>query len=150
MTKVSNSILRPQVGMGIFVFKKGNFIMLQRLGAHGSNTWSIPGGHIEFGESFEETAKREVKEETNLNIKNIRFGAVTNDYFASENKHYITIWMISEWASGKEEIVEPDKCINLTWKNFNNLPKPLFLPWKQLLDSEFIENIKKSLERTNN
>ena len=132
-----------RVGVGVFIMKDGKFLMQQRHGSHGEGTWSVPGGHLEFGEQFEDTAKRKVKEETNLAIKNIRFGAVTNDYFDEENKHYVTIWMLSDWASGKERITEPDKCLSQAWYTFDNLPSPLFLPWRQLLDSEFIEDIKK-------
>ena len=57
-----NKIVR--VGVGVFVWRDGRFIMGQRLGSHGANTWSVPGGHLEFGESWEDCAIREVKEET--------------------------------------------------------------------------------------
>jgi 8-oxo-dGTP diphosphatase len=134
-----------RVGVGVFVFKDGKFIMQQRQGAHGAGTWSLPGGHLEFGESFEETARREVKEETDLNITNVRFGAVTNDNFVDEDKHYVTVWMISDWESGTAYITEPDKCIAQQWHTFDDLPANLFLPWNQLLDSEFIEKIKQQL-----
>lgn len=131
-----------RVGIGVFVFKDGKFIVLKRHGAHGAGSWSLPGGHLEFGESFEDTARREVKEETNLDIKNVRFSAVTNDHFVDESKHYITIWMLSDWDSGIESNVEPYKCIQQAWCTLDDLPSPLFLPWKQLLVSEFIERIK--------
>jgi len=58
-----------KVGIGVFVFKNGKFLMQKRHGAHGSNSWGVPGGHLEFGESFEATARREVLEETGLKIK---------------------------------------------------------------------------------
>lgn len=122
----------PRVGVGVFVWKDGKFIMGQRLGAHGAETWSIPGGHLEFGESWEECAKREVLEETGLNIDNVRFLAATNDIFSSEGKHYVTIWVESDWVSGEPTIVEPDKLVKLEWRSFDNLPQPLFLPWQQL------------------
>lgn len=131
-----------RVGIGIFVFKDGKFLMMKRHGAHGSGTWATPGGHLEFGESFEDTARREVKEETNLNIKNIRFGAVTNDLFIDEDKHYVTVWMLSDWESGIPSINEPEKCTSQKWCTFDKLPKPLFLSWDQLLKSEFMKNIK--------
>lgn len=135
-----------RVGIGVFIFKNGKFIMQQRQGAHGKGTWSVPGGHLEFGESFESTARREVKEETNLEIKNIRFGAITNDLFTKDNKHYVTIWMLSDWANGKEYITEPDKCTGQAWHNFDDLPVALFLPWQQLLNSEFIKDIKNQIK----
>ncbi len=135
-----------RVGIGVFVFKDGKFLVGCRQKAHGDGSWSVPGGHLEYGETFEDTAKRELLEETGLRIKNVRFGAVTNDYFIEEDKHYITIWMLSDWESGKEKITEPDKFVTLKWCDFNNLPTPLFLPWQQLLASQFINSIKKNLQ----
>lgn len=143
---MNNKIAR--VGIGVFVFKNGTFLMGRRKNAHGDGHWSIPGGHLEFGETFEETAEREVFEETNLKIKNVRFGAITNDHFKKEDKHYVTIWMLSEWESGREKIVEPDKYVDMEWYDFTTLPQPLFLPWNQLLQSQFIEAIKAELART--
>ena len=58
----------PRVGIGIFVFKNHKFIMGCRKGAHGEGTWSVPGGHLEFGETIEEGSAREVLEETGLKI----------------------------------------------------------------------------------
>lgn len=132
----------PRVGIGVFVFRNGKFLMGKRMGSHGEGSWSVPGGHLEFSESFEETAQREVLEETGLKIKNIRFGAITNDYFKEEHKHYVTIWMVSEYESGEATILEPDKYIEQNWFDFDTLPQPLFLPWNQLLKSEFIERIR--------
>lgn len=132
----------PRVGVGIFIFRNGKFLMGKRMGSHGEGTWSVPGGHLEWGESFADTAKREVLEETGLLIKNIRFGAVTNDIFGAEAKHYVTIWMLSDWDGGRERIMEPDKYVEQSWFTFDTLPSPLFLPWEQLLKSEFIEKIR--------
>lgn len=134
------------IGIGVFVFKNGKFLMGKRRNAHGNGTWSIPGGHLEFNETFEDTAKREVMEETGLKINNVRFGAVTNDVFKTEDKHYVTIWVLSNWESGIERITEPDKFISMEWRDFDNLPKPLFLPWEQLLTSQFIDAMKKELQ----
>lgn len=141
---MDNPVVR--VGVGVFVFKDHKFLMQQRMGSHGAGTWSVPGGHLEYGESFEDTAKREVKEETDLDITNVRFGAVTNDYFADEAKHYVTIWMVSDWSGGDARIVEPDKCVAQRWCTFDSLPENLFLPWAQLLESPFLEAIKNSLQ----
>lgn len=138
----------PRVGIGVFIFKDGKFLMGERRGSHGEGTWSVPGGHLEAGESFEDTAKREVIEETGLTIKNVQFGAVTNDVFQEEGKHYVTIWVTSEWASGEPVITEPDKYIDQKWVDFDNLPEPLFLPWQQLLKSQFVDEIKEKLKKT--
>lgn len=134
-----------RIGIGVFIFKDGKFLMGRRRNAHGDGTWSIPGGHLEFAETFEDTARREVLEETGLVITRVRFGAVTNDFFKDEDKHYVTIWMLSDWESGTEQITEPDKFIEMQWRDFDSLPEPLFLPWQQLLGSQFIDGMKNEL-----
>lgn len=53
----------------------------------------LPGGHLEFGESWEECARREILEETGLAVRDVRFLTATNDVFAAEKKHYVTIFM---------------------------------------------------------
>lgn len=138
---------RPGVGVGVFIIKDGKFLMAKRKGAHGSGTWIVPGGWMEFGESFEQTAEREVAEEVDLRIKNIEFGAVTNNVF-KEGVHSVTIWLTSQYAGGKEKILEPEKITELKWVDFNSLPRPLFMPWKDLLKSEFINGIKVAVKNT--
>ena len=137
----------PRIGVGVFIFRKGKFLMGKRLGSHGEGSWSVPGGHLEFGESFADTAKREVLEETGLQVKNVRFGAVTNDYFEKENKHYVTIWMLSDYDGGEATILEPNKYVDQNWFDLSTLPSPLFLPWNQLLRSEFIDGIKRESKK---
>lgn len=51
-----------------------------------------PGGHLEYGESFAECAKREVLEETGLEVGEIKFLVATNDVFG-EGKHYVTVFV---------------------------------------------------------
>lgn len=122
-----------RVGVGVFVWKDGKFLMGQRLGSHGAGTWSIPGGHLDFGETWAECAAREVLEETGMYIENVRFLALTEDIFEAENKHYITIWVESDWLRGEPTIMEPDKYLNQEWRTFQNLPSPLFEPcWQNL------------------
>jgi 8-oxo-dGTP diphosphatase len=137
-----------RVGIGVFVIKDGKFIMLLRKGAHGAGSWSLPGGHLEFGESFEDTACREVLEETGMTITNVRFGAVTNDIFENEEKHYTTIWMISDWAGGEAYIAEPDKCTKQDWFTLDTLPEPLFHTWNQFIPSEFYESVQSQISRS--
>lgn len=127
------SIQYPRVGVACFVWKDGKFLMGKRRGAHGADTWSIPGGHLEFGETWEEAAAREVMEETGMRVKNIRLVSINNDLFTEENRHYVTIWMEADWAANEPQISEPDKYTNQAWFDFQSLPSPLFEPcWQNL------------------
>jgi 8-oxo-dGTP diphosphatase len=121
---------RPKVGVGVLVLKDKKILMGLRKSKHGLGTWCPPGGHLEGGESWEECAIRETKEETGIEIQNIRLGYVTNDIHENEGKHYITLIMLSDWKSGNPQILEPDKCEKWEWVEWDNLPSPLFLPIK--------------------
>ncbi len=127
----------PRVGMGIIVKKGEQVLFLKRKGAHGEGTWSVPGGHLEFCETLEEGATREVLEETGVKITDVKFLTITNDIFESEGKHYITLWMTGKWAEGEPQICEPDKCPEVKWISPNNLPNPLFLPLQNLIQRGF-------------
>ncbi|MBU1975390.1 MAG: NUDIX domain-containing protein [Nanoarchaeota archaeon] len=129
---------RPKVGVGVFVFKDGKFLLMHRKGSHGSGTWCPPGGHLEGGEEPEECAKRETMEEIGVKIKNLRRGPWTNDVFIEENKHYITLCIISDYDSGEPKIMEPDKCTEWRWVTWEDMPKPLFLPTLNLKKSGWI------------
>lgn len=131
---------RPKVGLGVIILKENKVLLQKRKGSHGNGEWSFPGGHLEFFETFEECAKRETKEETDLEIKLTKEYpvAVTNDFFRKENKHYITLYMEAEYVSGEPKILEPQKCDALDWFDWDNLPKPLFLPIKNLIKQEYL------------
>jgi 8-oxo-dGTP diphosphatase len=128
---------KPKVGVGVIIIKDNKILLGKRKNAHGDNTWSFPGGHLEYGEEWEDCSRREVMEETGIEIKNIRFGTATNDIFLNEQKHYITIIMISDFESGEVKIMEPDKCEKWEWFEWNKLPQPFFLPIVNLLKTNF-------------
>ena len=128
---------RPKVGVGVCVVKDSLVLLGQRLNAHGEGSWSFPGGHLEYGESWEECAVREVSEETGLVINSLGFITCTNDVFPTENKHYITIYMKASWESGEAAVLEPDKMIKWDWFSWDDLPQPLFIPMQNLLKTGF-------------
>lgn len=124
--------IRPKVGVGVIVIKNGKILLGKRKNAHGEGTWCFPGGHLKFNESWEDCALRETIEETAITIKNIRFGTATNDIFQAEEKHYITIFMLSDYDSGEVKVMEPEKCERWDWFEWDKLPQPLFIPIQNL------------------
>jgi len=112
-----------RVGVGVIVKKNGKILLMKRRGSHASGTWAPPGGHIDFGESVVECARREVKEETGLEIKNLKVAGFTEDLFKKEKKHYITIWVTSDWKSGK--VNEKHKEFSeIGWFKKEEFPRP--------------------------
>jgi 8-oxo-dGTP diphosphatase len=129
--------MRPQIGVAIIVSKDSKVLLGRRKNSHGSGTWAFPGGHLEFNESIVNCAKRELFEETGLQIRNIRLGPYTNDIFIAERKHYITLFVIAEYHSGELKVKEPKKCEKWEWFPWSQLPEPKFLPIRNLQKQKF-------------
>ena len=127
----------PKIGVGVIIKKGKKILFHKRKGSHGEGTWSFPGGHLEFNETLEQCAQREVEEESGIKIKNIKFAALTNDIFEKENKHYVTVFMTADHDSKDPEIKEPDRIEQWQWFFWNSLPKPLFLPIENLIKQGF-------------
>ena len=124
---------RPLVGVAVIVVRGGRVLLGRRKNTHGDGTWALPGGHLEFFESIEACAKREVAEETGLQIENPRHFAYTNDRFEAEKKHYVTLFVIAEYRGGEAVVREPEKCEKWQWFAWEDLPRPRFLPLENLL-----------------
>jgi len=127
----------PLVGVAVIVKKNGKILLIKRVGSHGSGTWAPPGGHIDFGEFVIDCAKREIKEEVGIKIKNSKIIGFTEDFFKKENKHYITIWVDSKWKSGKTKIGN-DEMTKVDWFSPKRLPKPLFLCFENFLKGKVL------------
>ena len=122
----------PQIGVGVIIAKGDAVLLVRRKTVHGAGSWSAPGG-LDFGESLEQCAAREVMEETGIEITEIHFRAVTNDFFVPEDKHYITLWMEAEYLKGQPIVAAPYEISDFGWFSLNELPTPLFLPLQNLL-----------------
>jgi len=116
---------KPKVGVGILIFKNGKILLGKRKGSHGEGEYAFPGGHLEYMESFEDCAKREIAEECGIEVENIRFEFLAN-LVKYAPKHYVHIGLMADWKSGEPKVLEPDKCESWAWYNIDNLPEPIF------------------------
>jgi len=141
-----SDIKTPRVGIGVIV-RDGQLVLLgRRHGSHGADTWCLPGGHLEFGETPVDCAKRELLEETGLVATNLEIGPYTNDYFEREGKHYVTLFVLAAYDGGTPEVKEPDKCKELRWFRWDDLPTPLFLPIRNLMAQGFVVDCMRASE----
>ena len=133
MTEPQPNNSQPRIGIGvILVNAKGQIVQGRRKSSH-APYWSIPGGHLELGESFEACAIREVAEETGLLISTPRVIAVNNDLvtFAEYGKHYVSVTLLAEPVGGEPRLLEPDKCEGWHWVDPHQLPEPQFTASRQ-------------------
>ena len=129
----------PIVRVGVsVVIRRGDEVLLgKRLKSHGIGSWCTPGGHIEFGETPEEAARREIMEETGLELGKVSRSEslpYLNSPFPKEGKQYITLYLEGEYIGGEPIAMEPEKCAEWSWFNRKNLPAPLFTDMKDALD----------------
>jgi len=129
-------MLTPRIGVGVLIFHDGKLLLGRRKGSHGADSWSAPGGHLEFGESIEQCAQREVQEETGLKLDSISIGPYTNDIFVEDKKHYVTLFAIAHQPVGEPRLREPEKCRGWQWFAVHALPSPLFVPLQNLLQQQ--------------
>lgn len=138
---------RPKVGIGVIVVRGNSVLLGKRKGSHGAGTWAFPGGHLEFAETPEACACRELLEETGLTASCARPGPWTNDVIDS-NKHYITLFLFVTQFFGEPLVLEPHKSENWEWFDWDHLPQPLFASIQTLVQNEGIEKLKQKSTRS--
>ncbi|MGH9766389.1 MAG: nucleotide triphosphate diphosphatase NUDT15 [Blastocatellia bacterium] len=128
---------RPRIGMGVLVMRRGRVLLGRRRGSHGEGYYAAPGGHIEFGESFEQAARREVREETGLEITDLRLLSVGNYIFNRDDgeRHYIDLDFVCEASAGDPQLMEPEKCDGWDWYDLDDLPQPLLIVTRRMIES---------------
>lgn len=100
---------------------------------HGEGTWTMPGGKLDFGESFENCASRELSEETGIKGKKFQVISLTNDI--APDAHFVTIGLLCEEWEGEPKAMEPDEITEWRWFDLNDLPRPVFWPSQEILEN---------------
>jgi 8-oxo-dGTP diphosphatase len=129
------------VGAGVMMMKDGKVLLGRRHDdpnkadseLHGEGTWTMPGGKMHFGETFEECALREVREETGIILNDMNIIGVNND--KKGEKHFITIRLFSDNFSGEPKIMEPDEITEWRWFELDKLPEKIFFPSAKILEN---------------
>lgn len=93
------------VGVGAVVFRGENVLLIKRGKPPFEGQWSIPGGALEYGEALHDAVRREVREETGVEITILRlldvFEAPPREANGEFLRHTVLIDYVAEWASGE-------------------------------------------------
>nr|GEX68860.1 NUDIX hydrolase 1 [Tanacetum cinerariifolium] len=101
----------PEVAITDFIVKDNKILLGHRRSALvAGNSYNLPGGHLEHGESFEEGITREVKEETGLDITNIEVLTTANHILS--DVHAVATYMRTSLSDPNQtpQNIEPEKC----------------------------------------
>jgi len=117
--------------------KDGKILMAKR-----SNTgymdgmYSLVAGHVDGNETVYQAMQRETKEEVNIDIllEDMKVVHVSHRNSNGGEREYIDVYLKASKFSGELNNLEPNKCSDLTWFEFDNLPKEIVPDVKKALD----------------
>ena len=112
-----------KVGVSVILIRNMNEILIgKRQGSHGAGLYSVPGGHLEYGETFEECCSRELDEEIGVKLNNFEKVGFSEDFF--DEKQFTTLYF-KKYVDFDIIVknMEPDKCEEWIWVDIKQLPK---------------------------
>ena len=114
---------RPIVGIGIVVIKGDTVLLVRRGKPPNIGSWTLPGGAQELGETVEDAARRELLEETGIEVGKLHFTATVDNIRRDETGrvrfHYTIIDFAARWVSG-EPVADTD-VTEAVWASLDSL-----------------------------
>ena len=96
---------RPFLGVGALIFEGRNILLVERAKEPLQGYWSLPGGIVEAGEKLEDALRREVREETGLEIEPLEmfeiFERIMPDSAGRPEYHYVLLDYLCRVAGGQ-------------------------------------------------
>lgn len=127
----------PVVTVGALIFNDADEALMIRT-QKWSNLWGIPGGKIKWGETSEDALRREIKEETDLEISDIRFVLVQDCIHSKEfyrDAHFVLLNYTARTA-GRPAVVLNDEAREFRWMKLEAaLQIPINAPTRTLLEA---------------
>ena len=122
------------LGVGGLIVRDGRVLMLLRSEKCRNNRhmWTIPGGMVELQERLEDSVRREVLEETGLEVSSAKFLSLSDRTF--DGQHWVSVLYLCE-ATGTPENKEPDMHEKLEWHDIGCLPVNITLPSRDAIES---------------
>lgn len=125
----------PVVTVGGLIFNDVGDVLMVRTHKW-SNLWGIPGGKVKWGEPSETALRRELKEETNLDIKDIEFVLVQDCIHSKEfyrDAHFVLLNYTCR-CNGTVEVMLNDEAQEFRWVTLDSaLGLPINTPTRRLL-----------------
>lgn len=140
-----NDLQCPQIGVGAVVLKNNKILLVKRKNPPAKDQWAIPGGRLQLGETLKEACRREILEETGINIKVgeliYTFEVIDRQPEGQVLFHYVILDFLAEYLSG--EPVAGDDAIDVGWFSPQDLKKIKVNPFTQKLLEEKLNFYKK-------
>ena len=128
------------IGIGVLILNEDQTKTLLLLrGPQAKNepgTWSRPGGTVEYGETLEQAARREIKEEIDVDLVNLKQRELIDAIMPAEQQHWIAIGFWAQVVPGQElKNMEPQKHPEMRWFGKDEVPSNLYGASKPAIDA---------------
>lgn len=120
------------------IIKNNQALLIKRGGIPFTGFWAIPGGHLDFDETAEEGAIREIKEETNLTVTSVKLFGIYSNPKRDPRQIVSAIYLVKTKGTPKAG----DDAAKFKWFLLNKLPKNLAFDHRKIL-SDYINSLKK-------
>jgi 8-oxo-dGTP diphosphatase len=114
----------PKLTVDAVIIRKDEVLLIKRKNPPFRNSWALPGGFVNYGEKTEMAVKRELKEETGIQMKIIRLIGVYSDPDRDPRGHTISIVYQGSWEKG--DLIAGDDASEAQFFKLNRLPKLAF------------------------
>jgi len=114
---------RPVVAVGAIILSDDRILLVKRKNPPGQGLWTIPGGAVELGETIKDALKREVREETGLEIEIIKPIEIVDEIVRDESGkirfHYVIIDFLVKPVGG--ELCASSDVLDAEWVKFSEI-----------------------------
>ncbi|SDO72489.1 NUDIX hydrolase [Halobacillus aidingensis] len=119
---------RVDVAYVLLTDEKNEKILMVKNTGKNSSYYTLPGGAVEYGETLQEAAMREVKEETGLEVKVGGIFSVMEAFFEERNHHAVFFTFLGNIVGGEINISFPEEIEEVTWMDLDLAAEFLHLP----------------------
>jgi 8-oxo-dGTP diphosphatase len=123
----------PRVGVGAMIVRGGQVLMARRMSDQRPGWYGWIGGKLEFGETLQQCARREAREEAGIEITNLRLLCISS--IIVEDQHWIDVEFLADIVAGEPHAAAPDELTEWAWYPLDQLPGPIFEPAALAIES---------------